>query len=172
MKNIIYSTLLVIIAAITTSCNEGFGTWKSLNEQWFEEKKTTLGQGDTSIIATRVLPSGVMIEMYHTGYGPIPKPSLDPTTGVSSTIVATYKGYLVDGTKFNDAKEYAMSLSDAISGWQDALSIMPEGSSWRLYIPYSEGYSSTGSKTTNENFVVPPYSTLIFDIDLIKVYNF
>lgn len=171
MKNLIYTTLIILTATLS-SCNEGFKTWKTLNEEWIAEKVNTLGTGDPDIIETRILPSGVLIEVYHNGFGAIPKPSQDPSTGYSSEIKVTYRGYLIDGTKFNDNENYTMYLSDAIQGWQDALSQMRQGSSWRIYIPYSEGYEDEGSMDGYENFVVPPYSTLIFDIDLVDVKNY
>lgn len=172
MKNITYTFLAFCLLLSLNGCNEGFGTWKNLNEQWIAEKRNTLGSGNPEIKETRILPSGVMIEVFHNGFGPIPKPSVDPTTEMSSTVVVTYRGYLVDGTKFNDAKNYSMQLSNAINGWQEALSQMRQGSSWRIYIPYSEGYDKEGSQDTYGNFVVPPYSTLIFDIDLVDVINY
>ncbi|MGM9805968.1 MAG: FKBP-type peptidyl-prolyl cis-trans isomerase [Candidatus Aphodosoma sp.] len=172
MKNIAYTFLLSFLLLAMDGCKEGFGTWKQLNERWIEEKRSTLGTGDPDIKETRILPSGVMIEVFHNGFGPIPKPTVDPSTEMSSTVVVTYRGYLVDGTKFNDAANYSMQLSDAISGWREALSQMRQGSSWRIYIPYSEGYDKDGSQDAYGNFVVPPYSTLIFDIDLIDVTNY
>lgn len=172
MKQAIYSALILAIALLTNSCNEGFGTWRKLNEDWLAEKSTTLGKGDPDIIETRVLPSGVLIEVYHNGFGAIPKPSVDPSTEKSSTVVVAYKGLLIDGTEFDSSEETSMSLSNTIPGWQEALSQMRQGSSWRIYIPYSEGYDDEGSKDWADNFVVPPYSTLIFDIDLIDVINY
>ena len=113
-----------------------------------------------------------LIEKYHIGYGAIPKPSIDPTLNVSSAIKVKYTGWLVDGTCFDYSDKAAFYLSDVILGWQDVLSKMPQGSYWRVYIPYERAYGATGSKGVGDNFTVPPYSTLIFDIELVDVINY
>jgi FKBP-type peptidyl-prolyl cis-trans isomerase len=118
------------------------------------------------------LPSGVLIEKYHTGYGAIPKPSVDPVTQVSSVVVVKYTGWLVDGTRFDYNDKASFYLHQVISGWREAMSIMPQGSHWRVYIPSNKAYGESGSKGSYENFSVPPHSTLIFDIELIDVKNF
>jgi FKBP-type peptidyl-prolyl cis-trans isomerase FklB len=55
-------------------------------------------------------------------------------------------------------------VSQVIKGWVEALQLMPEGSKWKLYIPSELGY---GSQQAGE--MIPPYSTLIFEVELIKV---
>jgi FKBP-type peptidyl-prolyl cis-trans isomerase len=48
---------------------------------------------------------------------------------------------------------------------------MPQGSHWKIYIPSHKAYGKTGSKGLYDNFSVPPYSSLIFDIELVDVVN-
>ena len=133
------------------SCDERFVSWKEYNEDWIIEQKSKLGV-DTN--------------------GAIPKPSVDPVVGFSSLVKVKYTGWLVDGTCFDYSEGSSFYLSDVVSGWREALSLMPQGSHWRIYVPYSKGYGEIGSKGLRGNFSVPPYSTLIFDIDLIEVKNF
>lgn len=152
-------------------CDERFMSWKEYNEYWIVEQKDKLGL-DENVIEVEVLPSGILIEKYHIGYGAIPKPSIDPTLNVSSAIKVKYTGWLVDGTCFDYSDKAAFYLSDVILGWQDVLSKMPQGSYWRVYIPYERAYGATGSKGVGDNFTVPPYSTLIFDIELVDVINY
>lgn len=173
MKNLLYISLFLLF--VLSGCDENFHTWKELNEQWLVEQRGRLGQpadGEDEIIETMVLPSGVLVEVFHNGYGPVPKPSVDPINNTSSYVKVTYKGWLIDGTKFNDAENISMYLSNTIPGWQDALGRMRQGSHWRIYIPHDQGYGEEGSKGAYDNFSVPPYSTLIFDIDLVDVMNF
>lgn len=170
MKKIFYLSFVALL--LLTSCDERFMTWKEHNEVWLEERKTLLGKEDSEVIETRVLDSGVLIEIYHTGYGPVPKPSVDPSTSSSSLVKVNYKGWLIDGTEFDGRDNAAFSLSGVINGWQDAMSQMPQGSHWRIYVPASRGYDEKGSSNAQGNFSVPPHSTLIFDIDLIDVQNF
>lgn len=168
MKKILF--LLLVVLAFT-SCDERFMSWKEYNEEWLVAQRDKLGN-DTNVIETQILPSGVLIEKYHTGYGAIPKPSVDPVTQVSSVVVVKYTGWLVDGTRFDYNDKASFYLHQVISGWREAMSIMPQGSHWRVYIPSNKAYGESGSKGSYENFSVPPHSTLIFDIELIDVKNF
>lgn len=58
-----------------------------------------------------------------------------------------------------------------VQGWQEALCMMNDGERWRIYIPYDLGYGSAGSTGADGNFLIPPYSTLIFDLELVEVIN-
>jgi FKBP-type peptidyl-prolyl cis-trans isomerase len=168
MKKILFLFLVVLVFV---GCDERFMSWKEYNEEWLVAQRDKLGI-DTNVVETQILPSGVLIEKYHTGYGAIPKPSIDPVTQVSSGVIVKYTGWLVDGTRFDYNDKASFYLHQVIKGWQDAMSLMPQGSHWRIYIPYDQAYGKSGSKGAYENFSVPPYSTLIFDIELIDVKNF
>lgn len=153
------------------SCDERFVSWKEYNEDWIVEQKDKLGV-DTNVVEVEILPSGVLIEKYHTGYGAIPKPSVDPVVGTSSLVKVKYTGWLVDGTRFDYSEGASFPLSEVIEGWQEVFSKMPQGSHWKIYIPYDKAYGETGRKGLYENFSIPPYSTLIFEIRLIDVLNY
>ncbi len=170
MKKILFF-LFVIVALV--GCDERFMSWKDYNEEWITAQRDKLGT-DTNVVEVEILPSGVLIEKYHTGYGAIPKPTIDPVVGVSSAIRVKYSGWLVDGTQFDytDSLGVSFYLSDVIEGWQEVMSRMPQGSYWRIYIPHEKAYGASGSKGLYGNFSVPPYSTLIFDIDLMEVLNY
>ena len=79
-----------------------------------------------------------------------------------------YKGELIDGKVFDqnmDAKEPAampVGTNQLVKGFELALKSMPIGSTWKVYIPSEMAY---GSKGAGE--VVPPFSTLIFTIELV-----
>jgi FKBP-type peptidyl-prolyl cis-trans isomerase len=168
MKKILFLFLVVLVFV---GCDERFMSWKEYNEEWLVAQRDKLGT-DTNVVETQILPSGVLIEKYHTGYGAIPKPSIDPVTQVSSGVIVKYTGWLVDGTRFDYSEGASFPLSEVIEGWQEAFSLMPQGSHWKIYIPYNKGYGERGSKGLYGNFSIPPYSTLIFDVDLIEVKNF
>ena len=55
-------------------------------------------------------------------------------------------------------------VNDVIKGWVEALQLMQEGAKWRLYIPYDMAYGEHGAGE-----MIPPYSALVFDVELIKV---
>ena len=79
-----------------------------------------------------------------------------------------YEGRLIDGTIFDSSYERNPQTTkfrptQVIKGWTEALTMMPEGSIWELYIPYTLAY---GERAAGE---IPPCSTLIFKVELIKV---
>jgi len=85
----------------------------------------------------------------------------------SDNVKVHYKGSLIDGTVFDssyDRKTPAIfNVSQLIKGFSEALLLMPVGSKWRIYIPYELGYG------TREIGMIPPYSTLIFDLELLEI---
>ena len=106
------------------------------------------------------LPSGLQYEVITEGTGI--KPS------ANDQVKCHYEGTLIDGTLFDSSvkrgQPAVFGVSQVIKGWVEALQLMPEGSKWKLYIPSELGY---GSQQAGE--LIPPYSTLIFEVELIKV---
>lgn len=106
------------------------------------------------------LPSGLQYEVISSGDGPIPTASDQVTTH--------YTGYLVDGTVFDSSvkrgQPATFPVGGVIQGWQEALQLMHVGDKWKLYIPYNLAYGAQGHPPT-----IPPYATLIFDIELIEI---
>lgn len=65
----------------------------------------------------------------------------------------------------NVAEPVVFAVDGVVEGWQTVLQEMVEGDRWKIYIPYNMGYGSYGSST------IPGYSTLIFDMQLVKIYT-
>lgn len=84
---------------------------------------------------------------------------------IASTVTANYKGMLTDGTVFDESKAEPLTapLSNLIPGWQEGMQTMKVGGKRRLIVPAQLGY---GSQPTGK---IPANSTLIFDIELLKV---
>lgn len=106
------------------------------------------------------LPSGLQYEILKEGNGKKPK--------ATDKVKCDYEGTLIDGTLFDSSikrgEPATFPLNQVIPGWTEALQLMSEGSKWRLYIPANLGYGERGAGE-----MIPPHSTLIFDVELIEV---
>ena len=106
------------------------------------------------------LPSGLQYEVITEGNGK--KPS------ATDRVKCHYEGTLIDGTLFDSSvkrgQPAVFGVNQVIKGWVEALQLMSEGSKWRLYSPSELGY---GAQQAGE--MIPPHSTLIFDVELIEV---
>ncbi len=106
------------------------------------------------------LPSGLQYEVLTEGKGK--KPS------ATDRVRCHYEGTLIDGTMFDSSikrgEPAVFGVNQVIPGWVEALQLMSEGDKWRLYIPSDLGYGAHGAGE-----MIPPHSTLIFDVELIEV---
>ena len=106
------------------------------------------------------LASGLEYRVITEGKGRRPK--------ITDTIVANYRGRLIDGTEFDSSYKRGapatFRLSGVIRGWQQALQLMPVGSTWRIYVPADLAYGPGGAGS-----VIGPNETLIFDIELLQI---
>jgi len=107
-------------------------------------------------------PSGLQYEVLVAGNGTIPTSK--------NTVKAHYEGMLLDGSIFDSSYKRGQPaqfpVSNLISGWQEALQIMPVGSKWRLYIPHNLGYGERGAGND-----IPPFATLVFDLELLGIVS-
>lgn len=108
------------------------------------------------------LPSGLQYEVITKGTGAIPK--------ATDTVSANYIGSLIDGTEFDNSYKRGQALtipvSGVISGWVEALQLMPVGSKWKLFIPSELGYGDRGA-----GGAIPGGAALIFEIELLNIVN-
>lgn len=106
------------------------------------------------------LPSGLQYQVITEGNGK--KPS------ATDRVQCHYEGTLIDGTIFDSSikrgEPAVFGVNQVIRGWVEALQLMQEGAKWRLFIPYNMAYGEHGAGE-----MIPPYSALIFDVELIKV---
>ena len=107
------------------------------------------------------LPSGLQYEVITKGSGAVP--------ASTDQVKVHYHGTLIDGTVFDSSVERGepavFGVTQVISGWTEALQLMPVGSKWRLYVPYDLAYG------TADRGEIKPYSNLIFDVELIGIEN-
>ena len=107
-----------------------------------------------------VTKSGLQYEVLTPGTGKQPK--------ATDTVRCHYEGRLLDGTIFDSSyKRNApadFGLQQVIAGWTEGVQLMAEGAKYRFYIPYMLAYGEGGAGA-----MIPPFATLIFDVELIKV---
>ena len=90
-------------------------------------------------------------------------------------VVVHYNGYLIDGTKFDSSYDRGepatFALNGVIQGWQQILQKMPVGSKWKVFIPENLGYGIAGvyKDAKKGEYIIPPSSTLVFDIELLSI---
>jgi FKBP-type peptidyl-prolyl cis-trans isomerase FkpA/FKBP-type peptidyl-prolyl cis-trans isomerase FklB len=81
-----------------------------------------------------------------------------------------YKGSLIDGTVFDSSYErgepISFLLAQVIPGWAEGVQLMSAGAQYEFYIPFELGYGAQGIPGD-----IPPYSTLIFEVELLTVYS-
>ena len=106
------------------------------------------------------LPSGLQYKVLKEGNGKKPK--------ATDSVVCHYEGMLVNGTLFDSSlkrgEPATFPLNQVIKGWTEGLQLMQEGAKYRFFIPYHLGYGEMGAGGS-----IPPYSALIFDVELIQV---
>lgn len=106
------------------------------------------------------LPSGLQYEVLRQGDGKKPK--------ATDEVECHYEGTLINGQVFDSSYRRGQTatfpLNQVIKGWTEGLQLMQEGAKYRFYIPYELGYGASGAGQA-----IPPYATLIFDVELVKV---
>ena len=106
------------------------------------------------------LPSGLQYQVLVKGEGEVPQ--------ATDRVKVNYEGRLIDGTVFDASARHGgepaeFTPQQVIAGWTEALTMMPVGSKWRLFIPSELAY---GDRDQGQ---IKPYSTLIFDVELVEI---
>ena len=131
---------------------EKYADNKAAGEKFLAENKAKEG-----VVTT---PSGLQYKIITKGNGAVPADS--------SKVKVNYKGTLIDGTEFDSSykrnEPATFRANQVIKGWTEALTMMPVGSKWELYIPYDLAY---GSRETGSQ--IKPFSTLIFEVELLGI---
>ena len=130
---------------------EKYADNKAAGEKFLAENKTKDG--------VKTTPSGLQYKVITEGTGAIPADS--------SKVKVNYKGTLIDGTEFDSSYKRnapaTFRANQVIKGWTEALTMMPVGSKWELYIPQELAYGA------RESGQIKPFSTLIFEVELVEI---
>jgi FKBP-type peptidyl-prolyl cis-trans isomerase len=107
-----------------------------------------------------VTPSGLQYEIIAEAEGPKPQGN--------SLVRVSYVGNFIDGEIFDRSENEGayIPLEMVIPGWTEGLMLMSVGSRYRLFIPSELAYGKTGIQN-----VIPPYSTLIFTVELLEIMD-
>lgn len=124
---------------------------KEAGEKFLAENKSKEGVQTTE--------SGLQYKVISEGKGEVPV--------ASSRVKVNYKGTLIDGTEFDSSysrnEPTSFRADQVIKGWTEALTMMPVGSKWELYIPQDLAY---GSRDQGQ---IKPFSTLVFEVELVDI---
>jgi FKBP-type peptidyl-prolyl cis-trans isomerase FklB len=106
------------------------------------------------------LESGLQYEIMTAANGPIPT--------ATDKVKVHYHGSLINGTVFdssvNRGEPATFGVTQVISGWVEALQLMPVGSKWKLFIPSNLAYGAQGAGQQ-----IGPHTTLVFEVELIEI---
>ena len=128
-------------------------TFSRPGEEWLKANKTKPGVVTTA--------SGLQYKVITMGTGERPK--------ADQEVEVKYEGHLIDGTEFDSSykrnpQTTKFKCNQVIKGWTEGLQLMPVGSKFEFYIPQELAYGSRGMGAK-----LPPYSALIFTVELISV---
>ena len=134
-----------------TAMEEKYADNKAAGEKFLAENKAKEGVKTTE--------SGLQYKVITEGKGEIPADTCK--------VKVNYKGTLIDGTEFDSSykrnEPATFRANQVIKGWTEALTMMPVGSKWELYIPQELAYGS------RESGQIKPFSTLIFEVELVGI---
>lgn len=117
-------------------------------------------EGNAKRAGVVTLESGLQYEVVTAGSGATPK--------ASDQVKVHYHGMLIDGTVFdssvNRGEPATFGVTQVISGWVEALQLMPVGSKWNLFIPSNLAYGAQGAGQQ-----IGPHTTLVFEVELLEI---
>jgi FKBP-type peptidyl-prolyl cis-trans isomerase FklB len=124
---------------------------KKAGEAFLAENKTKEG------VVT--LPSGLQYKILRHGDGPVPTET--------DIVEVNYRGTLINNSEFDSSarrqRSSILAINRVIRGWQEALTLMPVGSKWRLFVPPDLAYGEKGF------LAVEPNAVVIFEIELVDI---
>jgi FKBP-type peptidyl-prolyl cis-trans isomerase FklB len=136
------------------------------NQKAEEQAKGAKAEGESFLAANSqkdgvvTLASGLQYQVLREGNGKRP--------AATDQVECHYEGTLINGQVFDSSYQRGetatFGLNQVIAGWTEGLQLMQEGAKYRFFIPYHLGYGERGAGQS-----IPPFATLIFDVELVKV---
>ena len=168
-KSFISALLFVLIPALGMAQDDGENLE---NENEKEKEKASYGveekaefkflQANAKNEGVIQLETGLQYKVLTSGLGKSPV--------ATDMVQAHYEGRLVTGEVIDSSYErgtpVTLPVGRVIPGWSEALQLMKEGDKWELYVPNALAFGERGAPPR-----IPPFATLIFKIELIKVLS-
>ena len=185
-------SVLFLLPLAITSCEEDtglvnpYGDWKNRNQQYIDSIAKVAKENPsewkvihtykfpepTDPLAAKVVNDYVYCKVLEEGTGIRPVYTDSVTSNYRGRLIPLLEGSIVtfDQSYLGELnKDVAIprgfKVNEVIEGWTIALQEMPEGSRWEVYVPSKLGYGLDGKDK------IPGYSTLCFDVHLVKVYT-
>jgi FKBP-type peptidyl-prolyl cis-trans isomerase FklB len=141
---------------VLNSCKQdNWLDWKTQNELWLAENAKKEGVKTTH--------TGLQYKCIDPG-----EPNT-PRIDDAKIVTINYSGKLITGYEFDANRGYEGYVSSFVPGFGEGLKLMKEFGVYELYIPYELAYGIEGSGTEGTSSHIPPYSTLIFRVEILDV---
>lgn len=151
----IIPTLLLIFTLLCSCKQNDWLDWKTQNELWLAQNAKQEG-----VITT---PTGLQYKCIVAGHPSSARPD------DAKIVTIKYSGKLINGYEFDSSDSYTGYVSAFVPGFSEGLKKMQEFGIYEFYIPYKLGYGKDGTGTEGTSSHIPPYSTLIFQVELHDV---
>lgn len=155
MKTIKTILLLLCVVALSSCQQNDWLDWKVQNELWLVQNAKADG-----VITT---PTGLQYKCIYAGHDKSARPD------DAKMVTIKYSGKLITGYEFDAAESYTGYVSSFVPGFIEGLKKMHEFGIFEFYIPYNLAYGEEGAGSEGTSSHIPPYSTLIFHVELKSV---
>ncbi len=154
-------TATMTMEEVNTVLSEGMKAMREAQSAEYLAECQAFLDNNAKQSGVQVTASGLQYEHLVEGDGASPTES--------STVTVHYRGTLIDGTEFDSSykrgETISFPLSGVIAGWTEGLQLMKVGGKTRFVIPHDLAYGAN----PNPNSPIPPYATLVFEVELFEV---
>ncbi len=152
--------ILAVLTLTVVGCKEdNWMDWKAQNEMWLQQNALSNDDIQTT-------PTGLQYKIIYPG-----NPT-DAHIGSTSTVHVGYTGRLINGKVFEQVDNTSFLVSQVVPGFAEGLKKMHVMGVAELYIPWDLGYGEEGNEAVESaSAFIPPYSTLIFTVEVKSAYT-
>ena len=156
MKTTKIIVIFFVLATLISCKPNDWLDWKTQNELWLINNAK-----DPEVHTTH---TGLQYKCIVSG-----EPNT-PRVDDAKMVTIKYSGKLINGYEFDANEKYSDYVNVFVPGFTEGLKLMKEFGIYELYIPYELGYGAQGMGSEGTISHIPPFSTLIFTVELLDVY--